>query len=113
MFVTSLKWKLDADAIRATPRTQGVFGLWDEDELVYIGSTERDVSLPEVVEKLLEMQRQGLIRASHFTWEITITPRSWSGELLRTYFNKHGSLPRYNRAESPLSHEAQTHPHLA
>lgn len=102
MFVTSLKWKLDADAIRATPRTQGVFGLWDDDELVYIGSTERDVSLPEALERPLRLREQGLIRASHFTWEITITPRSWSAE-----------LPRYNRETSPLPHEAQTHPHLA
>jgi hypothetical protein len=32
MFITSLKWKPDADAIQATPRTQGVVGLWDEHE---------------------------------------------------------------------------------
>lgn len=113
MFVTSLKWKLDADAIRATPRTQGVFGLWDGDELVYIGATERDLSLPEALDTPLRLKRQGLIRASHFTWEITITPRSWSGELLRAYLHEHGRLPRYNSGKSPLPHGAQTHPPLA
>lgn len=113
MFVTRLKWKLDADAIRATPRTQGVFGLWDGEELVYIGATERDLSLPETLDKLLPLKQQGLIRASHFTWEITITPRSWAGELLRAYFSEHGSVPRYNREESPLPLKGQTHPHLA
>jgi len=113
MFLTSLKWKLDAEAIRATPRTQGVLGLWDEDELVYIGATERDASPPETLERLLKLKHQGDLRATHFTWEITITPRSWSGELLRLYFNKHGMLPRYNRATSPLRHEIQTNPHVA
>jgi len=102
MFVTSLKWKLDADAIRGTPRTQGVFGLWDEGEIVYIGATERSVFLPDALRELLQLKRGGVIQATHFTWEITITPRSWAGELLRLHFNKHGALPRYNLASSPL-----------
>jgi hypothetical protein len=113
MFITSLKWKLDADAIRATPRTQGVVGLWDEGELVYIGDTERNGFLPETLDGLLKLKQQGVIQASHFTWEITITPRSWSGELLRAHFSEHGMLPRYNRAASPLSHESQADPHVA
>lgn len=108
MFITRLKWKLDADAIRATPRTQGVFGLWDDEELVYIGTTERGAFLPEALERLLKLKQQGLISASHFTWEITITPRSWSAELLRVYFNEHGALPRYNRSETPLPDGAET-----
>ena len=97
MFVTSLKWKFDADSIRGTPRTQGVFGLWDEDEIVYIGATERNIFLPDALRELLRLRRQGLIHATHFTWEITITPRSWAGELLRLHFNKHGALPLYNQ----------------
>lgn len=113
MFLTSLKWKLDAEAIRATPRTQGVLGLWDNDELVYIGATAPDVSLPEALERLLKLKHAGGLQATHFTWEITITPRSWSAELLRLYFNKHGMVPRYNRSTSPLRHEVQTNPHFA
>src|SRR4029453_15055534 len=46
MFVTSLKWKFDAESIRGTPRTQGVFGLWDEGSIVYIGPTARSVFSP-------------------------------------------------------------------
>jgi hypothetical protein len=102
MFITSLKWKLDADSIRGTPRTQGVFGLWDEGEIVYIGATERGVFLPDALRELLQLKRRGVIQATHFTWEITITPRSWAGELLRLHFNTHGSLPLYNQASSPL-----------
>jgi hypothetical protein len=102
MFVTSLKWKLDADSIRGTPRTQGVFGLWDEGELVYIGATERNVFLPDALGELLQLKRRGIIHATHFTWEITITPRSWAGELLRLHFNKYGALPLYNQRASAL-----------
>jgi hypothetical protein len=102
MFVTSLKWKLDGDSIRGTPRTQGVFGLWDESRIVYIGATERNVFLPDVLRELLALKRRGVIQATHFTWEITITPRSWAGELLRLHFNRHGALPLYNQPASAL-----------
>jgi hypothetical protein len=102
MFVTSLKWKLDAESIRGTPRTQGVFGLWNEDQVVYIGATERSVFLPDALRELLQLKRRGIIQATHFTWEITITPRSWAGELLRLHFNQHGALPLYNRPASAL-----------
>ncbi len=102
MFVTSLKWKFDAESIRGTPRTQGVFGLWDEDRIVYIGATARSVFLPEALGELLGLKRRGIIHATHFTWEITITPRSWAGELLRLHFNKHGALPLYNQPASAL-----------
>lgn len=102
MFVTRLKWKFDAESIGGTPRTQGVFGLWDEDRIVYIGATARSVFLPEALGELLGLKRRGIIRATHFTWEITITPRSWAGELLRLHFNQHGALPLYNQPASAL-----------
>jgi hypothetical protein len=102
MFVTSLKWKFDADSIRGTPRTQGVFGLWDDDQVVYVGATERGVFLPDALRELLTLKRRGIIHATHFTWEITITPRSWAGELLRLHFNKLGALPLYNQPASAL-----------
>jgi hypothetical protein len=102
MFVTSLKWKLDSDSIRGTPKTQGVFGLWDEGQIVYIGATERNVYLPDALRELLTLKRRGIIHATHFTWEITITPRSWAGELLRLHFNKFGALPLYNQPSSAL-----------
>lgn len=102
MFITSLKWKFDSDAIRGTPKTQGVYGLWDEGTVVYIGATERNVFLPDALRELLSLKRRGIIHATHFTWEITITPRSWAGELLRLHFNKHGCLPLYNQPGSPL-----------
>jgi hypothetical protein len=102
MFITSLKWKFDAESIRGTPHTQGVFGLWDESSIVYIGATARNVFLPDALGELLALKRRGTIQVTHFTWEITITPRSWAGELLRLHFNKHGALPLYNQPASAL-----------
>jgi len=102
MFITSLKWKFDPESIRGTPKTQGVFGLWDDATIVYIGATERNVFLPETLGELHTLKRRGIVQATHFTWEITITPRSWAGELLRLHFNKYGALPLYNQPTSAL-----------
>jgi hypothetical protein len=82
-----------------------VFGLWDEGSIVYIGATARSVFLPDALGELLGLKRRGIIQATHFTWEITITPRSWAGELLRLHFNKHGALPLYNQPASALQRE--------
>jgi len=79
-----------------------VFGLWDEGQIVYIGATARSVFLPEALGELLGLKRRGIIQATHFTWEITITPRSWAGELMRLHFNNHGALPLYNQPASAL-----------
>ena len=63
---------------------------------------ERNLYLPDALRELLSLKRRGILRATHFTWEITITPRSWAGELLRLHFNKHGILPLYNQPASAL-----------
>lgn len=102
MFITSLKWKFDPESIRGTPKTQGVFGLWDDASIVYIGATERTLFLPDALRELHALKRRGIVQATHFTWEITITPRSWAGELLRLHFNRYGCLPRYNQPSSAL-----------
>ena len=59
-------------------------------------------AIGDALRELLNLKRRGIIQATHFTWEITITPRSWAGELLRLHFNRHGVLPLYNRPASAL-----------
>jgi hypothetical protein len=60
------------------------------------------VFLPDALRELFTLKRRGIIHATHSTWEITITPRSWAGELLRLHFNKFGTLPLYNQPTSAL-----------
>ncbi|TAK80678.1 MAG: hypothetical protein EPO20_28200 [Betaproteobacteria bacterium] len=102
MAVASLRWRFHADAVRDTPEQQGVFTLWDASDCVYIGHTPWNTTLRDRLRAYLELQEQGLIAASHFTWEATPTPKTREGDLLQVYLDKHGSLPRYNHADSPL-----------
>ncbi|MDQ5847351.1 MAG: hypothetical protein M3544_00075 [Pseudomonadota bacterium] len=103
MVVSSLKWRLDAESVRETPEFQGVLSLWDDAELVYIGHTKGNASLRDYSRRFLSLRDQGAVRATHMTWEITVTPKTREGDLLAVYLDKHGVLPLYNRAADLLA----------
>ncbi len=102
MRVASLRRSFIAQHVRETPDVQGTFTLWDGDECVYVGHTPWNRSLQECLRQHLALRDEGVIRASHFTWETTSTPKSREGELLASSIDKQGKLPRYNRSDSPL-----------
>ena len=102
MRIASLPFKLNAERVREIPDLQGVLTLWDDNECVYVAHTPWNRSLQECVRQLLEMRDDGIISATHFTWESTGTPKSREYDLLALNIKKHGRLPRYNRGDSPL-----------
>lgn len=102
MPVASLRWQFALEHVRETPDAQGVFTLWDASECVYIGHTPWNTSLRDRLREHFALQGEGVIDASHFSWETTSTPKTREGELLAACVHKQGKLPRYNRAGSPL-----------
>ena len=72
MAIRSPKWFVLAALVAAAPDTPGVFELWDDDELMYVGATrgERPSLRRELVERLLEHDSA----ATHFSWEISFAP---------------------------------------
>jgi hypothetical protein len=44
-----------------------------------------------------------VIRASHFAWETTSTPKTRESEVLAIRLARQGRRPRYNRPGSPLA----------
>jgi hypothetical protein len=102
MPVASLRWQLSEESVRETPDQQGVFTLWDGDECVYIGHTPWNTSLRDRLRHHLALRAQGVIDASHFTWEVTPVPKTRQGDLLGGCVARQGKPPRYNAPESPL-----------
>jgi hypothetical protein len=100
--VASLPSSFTLEHVRETPDLQGVFTLWDGDECVFVGHTPWNRSLPECLRQCLALRDKGVIHASRFAWETTSTPKGREYELLALNIEKHGRLPRYNRADSPL-----------
>jgi excinuclease UvrABC nuclease subunit len=91
MAIRSPKWLVLTALVAAAPDTPGVFELWDDDELLYVGAT-RDSLRKELVHELLEHES----RATHFSWEITFDPAARERELLAEYTLEHQHRPRLN-----------------
>jgi len=102
MSIASLRWHFDAETLRDVPEGPGVCTLWSSHELVYIGRTEGNSTLRDLLRSFLGA------RVTHFTWEVTVTPKTRAGDLLDTYLEKYGRLPRYNEAAMLKSGEWQS-----
>ena len=77
MAIRSPKWVVLAALVVASPDTPGVYELWDNDELLYVGAT-RESLRKELMHELLERDS----RATHFSWEINFHPGARERELL-------------------------------
>lgn len=103
MRLASLRWRYTPESVREIPDVQGVFTLWDERECVYVGHTPWNRSLRHCLQQHLALRDEGLISASHFTWETSATPKNREAALLSRMTQRQGSLPRYNRPGSPVA----------
>ena len=101
MSIASLRWRFDAEVLRDVPEAPGVCTLWSGNELVYIGRTEGNTTLRDLLRSFLGAA------VTHFTWEVTVTPKTRAGDLLDSYLAKHGRLPRYNETDMVKSGEWQ------
>ena len=102
MRIASLRLPFDAQPVREVPDAQGVFTLWDHGECVLIGHTPWNLSLRDYLREHLALRDERALKATHFTWEVTPTPKSRETKLLDEWRLRHGSLPRYNRLGTPL-----------
>lgn len=103
MRVASLRWRFTAERVRETPDAQGVFTLWEGKDCVYVGHTPWNRSLQQCLRQHLALRDEGVIRASHFAWETTTTPKTRESEVLASRMARQGRRPRYNGPGSPLA----------
>ena len=89
--------------VQQVPDEPGMFCLWPHANLVYVGRTAPRSTLRQELRHALTMAMAGDMFATHFSFEITKTPKTRAAEELRDYFMRWGSLPRYN--ESAPQHE--------
>ena len=86
---------MDED-VQEVPEQSGIFCLWDHALLVYVGRTAPRTNLRTELYHALRMAMAEDICATHFTYEVTSTPKTRAAAELRDYFERWGSLPRYN-----------------
>ena len=82
--------------VQAVPQQPGIFILWDHSHPVYIGRTAPRSNLRAELDHALTMAMLEDLAVTHFSFEITPSPKTRATEELRGYFERWGSLPRYN-----------------
>lgn len=93
MPIASPRYAFNATMVSGAPPDQGVFALWEGDELIYYG---RAHSIHSRLEAHLKGAETCTARATHYGWEISSNPAVREAELLREYRRAHGRLPRCN-----------------
>jgi hypothetical protein len=90
--------------VHQAPDAPGIFCLWHHANLVYVGRTAPRSTLREELRHALTMAMAGDMSATHFSYEETRAPQTRAAQELRDYFERWGSLPRYNEC-APARHE--------
>jgi hypothetical protein len=85
--------------VQNVPEVSGIFKLYHEADLVYIGRTPPSSGLRNELEHALRMAAAEDMEVTHFTFELTKSPKTRAAEELRSYFENWGRLPQYNRPQ--------------
>ena len=84
--------------VQSVPEKSGTFCLWDHAHLVYVGRTAPRSNLRAELNHALTMAMAEDMSCTHFSYEVTATPKTRAAEQLRDHFERWGALPRYNES---------------
>jgi hypothetical protein len=84
--------------VQNVPDVSGIFKLYHESDLVYIGRTPPSSGLKSEIEHALRLAAVEDMEVTHFSFEPTKSPKTRAAEELRSYFENWGRLPQYNRS---------------
>jgi hypothetical protein len=89
------RYRFSRLVIAGAPEDQGVYALWDGEELIYYGRGSIRARLMDHFHGLLNPLTR---RATHYGWEICKDPAAREAELLAEHQRLFGKPPRLNRA---------------
>ena len=103
-----MRTPFNAEEIQQVPEEAGIFCLYQEQDLVYVGRTAPRTNLRNELLYALRMAMADDMLASDFTFELTRTPKTRAAEELRSYYADWGRLPLYNQPHGlPLGERAE------
>jgi len=94
------RWPLTSSLVADAPDEPGVFAVWENDELVYIGHAKRRTGLRAALTEHLQDRVPCTREATHYAWRISLNPEKTERDVLADYYRERGMLPRCNRLEA-------------
>ena len=96
-FMALPRYAFTRGAVQYAPAEPGVFAFFDHEELIYVGhaSDAKGYSICN----LLKMHCDGTFgsctqKATHYSWEITLSPLDREAEILASFLRHHNHEPR-------------------
>ena len=103
-----MRERFTEDEVLKVPEESGIFTLFQERDLVYIGRTAPRSNLRKDLLHALAITMTDDMMASHFSFELTKAPKTRATEELRSYYEAWGRLPVYNQPHGlPLGERAE------
>jgi hypothetical protein len=98
--IWSRKWPFLDYTIEAAPLDPGVFALWQDGEIVFIGAGVTSIRQC-LVEHFRGTHGPENQTADHYSWEVAVDPEERRLEILSQYERLHnGRWPRLNKRDS-------------
>ena len=94
------RWPFTAALIADAPDSPGVFALWKDDELIYIGRAAGGGGLQKALAAHFSGTNDCTRSATHYSWEMTLQPEQRERQVLAEHYRKRKSIPRCNREEA-------------
>ena len=96
--------------VKNVPESPGIFCLWDNQHLVYVGRSAPRSNLHTELHHALTVAMAADLSVTHFSYEVTQLPKTRAAEELRGHFERWGTLPRYNESARRLDEGAVLQP---
>jgi hypothetical protein len=93
-----MRLRFSEQYVQSVPESPGIFCLWDNRYLVYVGRSAPRSNLRAELRHALTVAMAADLSATHFSFEVTNTPKTRAAEELREHFERWGALPRYNES---------------
>ena len=91
------KYKLTRALVEAAPAEQGLYALWEDDELIHLGRASTKASIRgQLTEHIARRLCRCAERATHYSWELSLRPASREVEILDEFLAEFGRMPRCN-----------------
>lgn len=96
MPIRNPKYRLIRAMVEGAPEEAGIFALWEDDELIYLGRASPGATIRQRLEEHLERRCECTSSASHYSWELSLRPEARELELLREFSAQFGRMPKCN-----------------
>ncbi len=96
MPLSTHKFDLCRHTIDSVPELAGVYALWCEEEVIYIGSADGKVGLRSRLMQHYQGSPECVTCATHFQCDLCVRAQSMTSEMMSRFVAKHGRLPRCN-----------------